>query len=41
VFLGTTLSTIGAVVGLLLFLWLVIDHDSPTDASGDRWAETS
>lgn len=25
VFLGTTLSTVGAVVGLLLFVWLVID----------------
>jgi len=31
VFLGTTLSTIGAVVGLLLFVWLVIDGRARAD----------
>ena len=39
VFLGTTLSTIGAVVGLLLFLRLVADARSPIDEPSDRLAD--
>lgn len=39
VFLGTMLSTVGAVVGVLAFVWLVIDHRSPGDEPGDRWAD--
>ena len=31
VFLGTMLSTVGTVLGLLLFVWLVVDHGAPID----------
>ena len=36
VFVGTTLSTIGAVVGLLLFVRLLASGGSPTDEPTDR-----
>ncbi len=39
VFLGTMLSTVGAVIGLLLFVWLVADHGSPLDEPRDRVAD--
>ena len=35
VFLGTTLSTIGAVVGLLLFVWLVASDRTPISRRAD------
>ncbi|HVE26038.1 MAG TPA: hypothetical protein VNC22_11560 [Sporichthya sp.] len=31
VFLGTMLSTVGTVLGLLLFVWLVVDQAAPID----------
>jgi len=36
VFLGTTLSTIGAVIGLLLFVWLVAEDRSRIDEPDER-----
>jgi len=41
VFLGTILSTIGTLVGLLLFVWLVVKVSSPKDERGDGWAEAA
>lgn len=38
IFLGTILSTIGALAGLVLFVWLVVKEDSPKDEGGKRWA---
>ncbi|MFN2506729.1 MAG: exosortase/archaeosortase family protein [Acidimicrobiales bacterium] len=39
VFLGTMLSTIGAVVGLVLFAWLLTGGGGPEDERSDDWAE--
>ena len=38
VFLGTILSTLGAVAGLLLFLWLVAKESSPDADHGEELA---
>ncbi len=38
VFLGTILSTLGVVVGLLLFARLVVKQERPKGGPGARWA---
>jgi len=38
VFLGTMMSTLGVVVGLLLFVGLVVKRDGPKGGPGARWA---
>lgn len=38
VFLGTILSTIGALVGVLLFVWLLVREGDPKDRRGHGWA---